>query len=169
MTTLVGASVVLRPLVATDADRVLSILRHPEVAAWWGAYDEARVQSDFFAVVPEQATFMIEHDGAVVGVIQCYEELEPDYKHASIDVSLAGEVLGRGLGADAVRTLARFLISERGHHRLTIDPAASNTRAIRCYQKVGFKAVGVMRSYERGIDGTWHDGLLMDLLAPELT
>jgi aminoglycoside 6'-N-acetyltransferase len=26
----------------------------------------------------------------------------------------------------------------------------------------------VMRSYERGPDGTWHDGLLMDLLATEL-
>ena len=29
--------------------------------------------------------------------------------------------------------------------------------------------VGVMRNYERGVDGTWHDGLLMDLLADELT
>jgi aminoglycoside 6'-N-acetyltransferase len=28
--------------------------------------------------------------------------------------------------------------------------------------------VGVMRAYERGDDGTWHDGLLMDLLAGEL-
>jgi aminoglycoside 6'-N-acetyltransferase len=26
----------------------------------------------------------------------------------------------------------------------------------------------VMRNYERGLDGTWHDGLLMDLLADEL-
>ena len=26
-----------------------------------------------------------------------------------------------------------------------------------------------MRRYERGRDGTWHDGLLMDLLADELT
>jgi len=25
-----------------------------------------------------------------------------------------------------------------------------------------------MRQYERGADGTWHDGLLMDLLADEL-
>jgi aminoglycoside 6'-N-acetyltransferase len=28
--------------------------------------------------------------------------------------------------------------------------------------------VGVMRQYERGADGSWHDGLLMDLLAAEL-
>jgi aminoglycoside 6'-N-acetyltransferase len=29
--------------------------------------------------------------------------------------------------------------------------------------------VGVMREYERGPDGTWHDGLLMELLASELS
>jgi len=33
---------------------------------------------------------------------------------------------------------------------------------------VGFRPVGVMRRYERGADGTFHDGLLMDLLAEEL-
>lgn len=49
-----------------------------------------------------------------------------------------------------------------------IDPAADNTAAIRCYRKVGFRPVGIMRRYERGKDGTWHDNLLMELLADEL-
>jgi aminoglycoside 6'-N-acetyltransferase len=75
---------------------------------------------------------------------------------------------GRGIGTDAVRTMARYLIEVRGHHRLTIDPAAANARAIHVYEKVGFRPVGVMRRYERGQDGTFHDGLLMDLLADEL-
>ena len=75
---------------------------------------------------------------------------------------------GRGVGSDAVRTLARHLIVEQGFHRLVIDPAADNAAAIKCYTKVGFRPVGIMRKYERGSDGTWHDGLLMDLLAEEL-
>jgi hypothetical protein len=70
---------------------------------------------------------------------------------------------------EAVRLLARFLFEQRGHHRITIDPAAANEPAIRCYAKVGFRPVGVMRQYERGPDGTFHDGLLMDLLRDELT
>jgi aminoglycoside 6'-N-acetyltransferase len=67
-----------------------------------------------------------------------------------------------------VRRVVRLLIDERGHHRVTIDPAADNAAAIRAYEKVGFKPVGIMRAYERdsGGDG-WHDGLLMDLLAGE--
>jgi aminoglycoside 6'-N-acetyltransferase len=64
--------------------------------------------------------------------------------------------------------MAAFLFDERGHHRITIDPAAANSRAIATYEKVGFRPVGVMRGYERGEDGTYHDGLLMDLLRDEL-
>jgi len=61
-----------------------------------------------------------------------------------------------------------FLTDERGHHRVIIDPAVENERAIHVYEKVGFRRVGVMRRYERHSDGEWHDGLLMELLAEEL-
>jgi hypothetical protein len=57
--------------------------------------------------------------------------------------------------------------AEISHHRLTIDPAADNAGAIRAYEKVGFRRVGIMRKYERGPDGIWRDGLLMDLLEEE--
>jgi len=106
--------------------------------------------------------------GTLIGGIQWAAEEEPDYHHASIDIYLDPSVHGRGVGADAVRTLAQHLIADEGFHRLVIDPAADNAAAIRCYSKVGFRAVGIMRKYERGSDGTWHDGLLMDLLAEEL-
>ena len=60
-------------------------------------------------------------------------------------------------------------MEERGHHRLVIDPDVDNARAIHCYEKVGFRPVGVMRRYARGADGELHDALLMDLLAGELS
>lgn len=113
-------------------------------------------------------TWAIELEGRLVGWIQAAEEDEPDYRHAGIDLFLDTEHQGRGLGTEAIRLVARYLFSERGHHRLTIDPAAGNERAIRAYERVGFRRVGVMRLYERGGDGTWHDGLLMDMLADEL-
>jgi aminoglycoside 6'-N-acetyltransferase len=113
-------------------------------------------------------TFAVEADGQVIGLVQYGEEDDPDYRHASIDISLHPTWHGRGLGADAVRTLARYLFEHRGHHRITIDPAAHNQRAIRSYQRVEFRPVGVMRRYERGADGSWHDGLLMDLLPEDL-
>ncbi|MEA2583189.1 MAG: aminoglycoside 6-N-acetyltransferase [Thermomicrobiales bacterium] len=167
--TLRGDSISLRPTAASDAERLTEILTHPGVAEWWGQWDLGRVELELIAPADDTVTFAIEVDGQVIGLIQYAEEDEPDYRHAGIDIFLDPAWHGRGLGTDAVRTLARHLFDERGHHRLTIDPAAHNQRAIRSYQRVGFRPVGVMRRYERGPDGTWHDGLLMDLLPEDLT
>src|SRR5262249_721584 len=116
---------------------------------------------------PGATGYVIELDGRVAGWIQWSAEEEPDYRHAGIDIYVDPAVHGRGVGTDAVRTVCRHLLQDLAPHRLTTDPAADNEAAIRCYAKVGFRAVGVMRRYERGADGTWHDGLLMDLLADE--
>jgi aminoglycoside 6'-N-acetyltransferase len=162
-----GERVTLRAATAADIPVMLDILTAPGVAPWWpGVTIE---ECDEMIVDPEVHAFVVEHRGNPVGFIQFVEEPEADYRHASIDVALHDRWHGKGLGTDAVRTLARHLVRDRGHHRVTIDPAASNARAIRCYEKVGFQAVGVMRQYERGGDGTWHDGLLMDLLADDIT
>jgi aminoglycoside 6'-N-acetyltransferase len=108
---------------------------------------------------------VIEVGGRVAGLIEYHEELEPRYRHASIDVFLDPPLPGQGIGTEAVRRVVALLIEERGHHRITIDPAASNFAAIRSYEKAGFRAVGVMRLYEQDADGPgWHDGLLMELI-----
>lgn len=166
--TLQGAQVRLRPATEADVPELARIRATPEVLRWWRGGDDmiAAVAGDL--AQPDVETFVIEHDGTVVGAIQWEAETEPDYRHASIDLYLDPAVHGRGLGSDAVRTLAHHLIADHSHHRLVIDPAADNTAAIRSYTKVGFRPVGVMRRYELGLDGSWHDGLLMDLLADEL-
>lgn len=164
-----GRSVTLRPVTPADAPALAAILEEPAVARWWGTFDLARVETDLTgAVDPDEEGFVIEADGAVVGYIQAVDEPEPDFRHAGIDLFLATHAQGRGLGPDAIRTLATYLIDERRHHRLTIDPAAANEAAIRAYAKVGFRPVGVMREYQRMPDGRWVDALLMDLLADQL-
>lgn len=90
------------------------------------------------------------------------------YRHANMDNYIRPDSHGVGLGSDAVRTLAHHLVADHGHHRMVIDPAADNGAAIACYSKVGFRPVGVMRQYEQGSDGSWHDGLLMELLADDM-
>ena len=45
--------------------------------------------------------------------------------------------------------------------------AAPSAPTICACEKVGFRRVGIMRRYERGPDGVWHDGLLMDMLREE--
>ena len=165
-TLLRGRYIVLRPLRTDDVERVAEIQNEPGVARWWGPPNKAELRRQADGSDDEKA-LAIERKSELVGLIQFHEENEPDFRHAGIDVFLAERAQGHELGTDAVRTLARYLIDEREHHRLTIDPAADNAAAIRSYEKVGFRAVGVMREYWRSPDGTWRDGLLMDLLARE--
>jgi aminoglycoside 6'-N-acetyltransferase len=163
---LVGERIGLRPLVEADVPALAQMLALPSVARWWGRVTEEDVRA--MLSDGQVATFAVVLDGAVVGLVQYHEETDPDYRHAGIDVGIHPDVQGRGIGTDAVRTMARYLVEERGHHRLTIDPAVDNEIAIACYRKVGFRPVGIMRRYERTPDGDWRDGLLMELLAEQL-
>ena len=164
--TLRGERLVLVPVAAEHVPELRRILATPEVRARWRDEDA----SPQWPFDDDSATrFAVLVDGEVGGMVQYGEEDEPDYRHASVDIFLDPAVHGRGLGRDVVAALVRYLVRDRGHHRLVIDPAADNEAAIRCYTAVGFRPVGIMRRYERDADGVgWHDGLLMDLLAEEL-
>jgi len=158
-----GARLLLRPMRPQDVPLLAAIASEPEVARWWGDVPESELVAKA-AGEDDVEAFVIELDGDVVGLIQVYEHPDPQYRHAGIDLFLSSRATGRGLGREAVRLLADHLLDDRGHHRLTIDPAAGNERAIRCYEAVGFRRVGIMRRYERGADGVFHDGLLMELV-----
>jgi aminoglycoside 6'-N-acetyltransferase len=166
--TLTGRRVTLRPGQPDDAGLLHAILAEPSVARWWGDPEPAGRIAARLAGDGSSVLLVIEAGGSVAGGIQYHEETDPRYRHAGIDMYLGARYQGLGLGPEAIGLLARFLFGSRGHHRITIDPAAANQRAIRCYTKVGFRPIGVMRQYERGDTGEYHDGLLMDLLREDL-
>jgi len=161
-----GERVTLRPVRGDDHAALLALLTEPEVARWWQVWDAERVRE--MMTDREEPALAIEAGGELVGLLLLGEEQAPMYRHASLDIAIATEHQGKGLGPEALRLAIAHLIEERKHHRFTIDPSAANERAIRAYARLGFKPVGVMRRYERHADGEWHDGLLMDLLADEL-
>lgn len=158
-----GERVVLRSLTPQDAPILRTIHSTPEVAAWWGPVPEGFPMKDD----PSAARFTILVQNRIAGLIQFTEEPDPDYRHAWIDLFLDPPVHGGGLGTDAVSTVVRHLTEDRGHHRITIDPATDNAAAIRCYEKAGFRPVGVMRSSWRDLHtGVWRDELFMELVVP---
>ncbi|HJS69909.1 MAG TPA: GNAT family protein, partial [Gaiellaceae bacterium] len=125
--TLRGERVTLRPITLEDAPRLAEIAAEPEISHWWLGLTEDDLRGK--AGAEENAmVFVVEEGGEVVGLVEAGEENEPSYRHASIDIFVTAARRGQGLGADAIRTLARHLFDDRGHHRITIDPAASNER-----------------------------------------
>jgi aminoglycoside 6'-N-acetyltransferase len=168
MDSLFGQLVVLRPAATNDVESLVRIRATPEVLTRWRGTD---LDAEIREAIDDDELHLLtieDHDGNIVGAIQWAPSDDPDYPHASVDLFIDPAVHGRGLGTDAVRTLCIHLTTTLGFHRLVIDPAADNAAAIRCYTNVGFRPVGVMRSYERDADGSLHDGLLMDLLANEI-
>lgn len=158
--------VTLRPLQEGDVDRLAAMITRPGIREWWGSLDDPEHARE--GLDNDGAAFAIEVDGALAGWLGYNEETDPDHRHASLDIFLTPECHGQRLGPAALRLAAEWLFGQRGHHRLTIDPACDNERAIRAYAAVGFRPVGTMRRYERRADGRWHDNLLMDLLRDEL-
>jgi len=163
VTDLQGDFVVLRPLRFDDAARLREIHAEPAVAAWWGSMEDA-----FPFDEPETTRFTIWVDGQIAGMVQYGEEDEPEYRHAWIDIFVATELHGRGLGTDAVRRMVRHLVDDRRHHRITIDPSVDNVAAVRAYEKAGFRPIGVMELAERSPEGRWRDALFMEQVFPDV-
>jgi aminoglycoside 6'-N-acetyltransferase len=160
----------LRPVTADDIDELSAIRSKPEVARWWRARTAEEVQGEWVKALAEgEAHWTVWADDRRIGFIQAYEEVEDDFRHAGIDIYLDPTVHGRGHGREATARVARFLFEDLDHHRVIIDPTVSNSVAVRCYERVGFKRVGVMREYWFDhVEQRWADGLLMDLLPGDL-
>jgi RimJ/RimL family protein N-acetyltransferase len=89
--------------------------------------------------------------GSEIGYIQSYvvkgsgdgwwpEEQDPGAR--GIDQFLADPArLGQGLGTAMVRAFVAHLFADPAVTRVQTDPAPDNVRAIRCYQKAGFRPV----------------------------
>jgi aminoglycoside 6'-N-acetyltransferase len=163
-----GSHTVIRIAVEGDVDELVRIRETPEVLARWRGSDIAAELRESIADSDLEFLVIENLSGRIAGAIQWAANDDPDYPHVSIDLFLGPEFHGQGLGSDAVCTLCRYLVNEHAVHRFVIDPAADNVAAIRCYEKAGFRAVGIMRDYERNADGSLHDGLLMDMLAHEI-
>jgi aminoglycoside 6'-N-acetyltransferase len=157
---------VLRPVATGDFGDLARIRSLPEVARWWQARTAVQVEQEWEqAQIDGEAHWTVWVDGERRGFIQSYEEADPDYRHAGIDLYLDPALHGQHYGREVTERVARHLFDDVGHHRVIIDPTLANTAAVRCYEGVGFTAVGVMRDYWYDhVEQRWADALLMDLL-----
>jgi len=85
---------------------------------------------------------------------------------ATVGIFLGSEHCERGYGTDALRVLVDFCFNEVNLNKVRLVVFSFNKRAIRCYEKVGFKTEGVLRQ-EMYRGGSYHDTILMGLLRSE--
>lgn len=168
---MVGPQLTLRPIAAIDRSldkHLWRIVRSPEVATWWSDPGDDFKDWPRGEDVERRYAICLGDDPTPIGMVSWWSMDNEHYEHAGIDIFLDAQVQGKGLGREAVYLIASRLF-DQGHHRLSIDPAAANAKAIRCYESVGFRKVGVMRAYEWAADSSgWQDGMLMDCLPGDL-
>ena len=144
------------PLTETDLPLLAEWRARPHIAAWLGPADTAQeMRAEYLAArgqPPEVEGYMARHEVRLVGFIQSYvaagagggwwpDERDPGVR--GIDQFLAEESdLGRGLGTAMIRAFLLKLFEDCAVRRVQTDPSPTNLRAIRSYEKAGFRAVG---------------------------
>jgi aminoglycoside 6'-N-acetyltransferase len=163
VTELRGERVVLRPVVVEDAEALRAIRSEPEVARYWGPPQEGWPLEEPGTELPDVVMLAIESGGELIGFAEYFEEPDPDARSADMDIFITTRLHARGLGTEAFSVLAEHLLDDRGHHRLTLGADPGNARAIRMYERLGFRRVGILEAAARDpVTGEWRDELLME-------
>lgn len=145
----------------TDADIAMlhQWISRPHVAAWWDSpvtLDDVADEYGEATCDPKVRPFIAHLGGEPVGFIQVYGVLgagdgwwpdETDPGARGIDQFLAdGTRLDRGLGTAMVRAFVAQIFADPAVTRVQVDPQPLNARAIRCYEKAGFRRLGEIRT-----------------------
>lgn len=113
-------------------------------------------------------SYIIEHkeSNQAVGIVSLSNI---DYKNRSaeciIDIGVKN-MWGKGIGTAALSLIIEFAFSELNLHRIFLKVFSFNERAIKLYEKMGFKREGILRqAFYRA--GNWHDIVIMSILKNE--
>jgi len=151
--------VTLRLMVEDDIPMLHGWLNLPHIVEWWGqerpALDE--VYAKYLPRVMEedrvtpyigmlgQTPFAYAQSYVALGAGGGWWEDETDPGVRGIDQSIGHpDLLGKGLGTKLVRALVDRLFADPEVTKIQTDPAPNNHRAIRCYEKAGFRTAGIV-------------------------
>ena len=168
-------SLVLRCLEYTDVETMLCWLQDERVLKDYEGrdqhFDRAQVEEKFFSRTAQEegmTACVFEEGGRPVGYLQFYPADAREYGLEDADGTYAADIFigeidrqGKGIGVRILRLVAAYLERETAACRLAVDPRSENGRAIRCYEKAGFRRVKVLPAHEKH-EGKWHDCVLME-------
>ncbi|HKH35280.1 MAG TPA: GNAT family N-acetyltransferase [Beijerinckiaceae bacterium] len=136
-----------RPVVAEDLPMLGLWLERPHVAEWWDDMRDKLAKIREAMATPSTKPLIVELDGRPIGYIQCYDpHLEADHPYRDQPRGTLGidqfigepELVGIGHGSRLIAAFVEALF-QQGAPRVIIDPHPTNGRAIRAYEKAGFK------------------------------
>lgn len=167
-----GALVTIRPPLTSDVDGFLAKAGQPETALAYGGDPEKIVPptpesyADSLKRFPDSIKWVIDHEGHAIGRTRLHS-VDKVEAHARFAIGIwHPDDWGRGFGTEAAKLVLSHAFNTLKFHRVDLIVLESNTRAIRSYEKCGFKVEGVLR--ERAlIQGRRQNDLIMGILRDE--
>lgn len=135
-----------RAMTANDLSLVKTWLAEPHVAEWWGEPGEQfdLVSGDLSHPAMDQ--FIVMSGERPLGYLQCYNLIawntgfgpQPDgTRGIDLFIGLA-QIIGHGHGSALIQAFADEVLAA-GVPRIVTDPDPKNLRAVRAYEKAGFR------------------------------
>jgi len=165
-------TVVLRARTEADVDVLFSIAadletweeRTPSAPAplTRATFDARRARALESDESEDNVAFVVDVDGRAVGSASLFE-FDTLARHAEAGINLVADARGRGIGTAAIRQLVDFGFVRRNLRRIHLQAIASNTGAIRAYEKAGFVIEGRQREHA-WVRGRYEDTVLMGIL-----
>ncbi len=169
-----GQKTAIRSLEEDDIDALYKWYNDQEVNLWSsGAWplntllSKDEVAAKFLDGSSETYRYAIlDEKDLLIGTIG-FKELNIPGQSVTLFIVIGNKTYwGKGYGTDALITFAQFLFTQWNFHRISLDTWDENIRAIKAYEKVGFKIEGRQRK-ARFVMGNYHDVILMGLLRDE--
>ncbi len=163
-------SVSIRPAGESDLEFLVELYAGEDVRPFLaaaGSYDRDGIAERIAQDEDAGGLLVVELDGEPAGAM-AWELKNRRSRIAHVGgVAVHPRFRGRRLADDAARLLQRYLIRERGLHRIELEIYGFNERALRHAERSGFVREGVKRkAYAR--DGGWADGVLYALVKEDL-
>ncbi|WP_183041217.1 GNAT family N-acetyltransferase [Salipaludibacillus neizhouensis] len=133
-------------------------------------FDLDKVNKVFYASEDNEVKCIVEFDGIEIGYFQFYridDETKKEYGYLDENIYGTDQFIGeveywnKGIGTLLVTSMVKFLIEHKKADRVVMDPQTRNTRAIKCYEKCGFKKVRILPKHEHH-EGKYQDCWLIE-------
>ncbi|MGM0780074.1 MAG: GNAT family N-acetyltransferase [Bacillota bacterium] len=171
-----NGNLMIRKLEKKDKYLLVKWLSNPSVLEFYegrdNPFDLEKVEKAFYPPEDDEVRCIVVLDGTEIGYIQFYQlddETKNDYGYFGENVYGTDQFIGetgywnKGIGTLLVSSMVAFLTEEKKAERVVMDPQSRNTRAIRCYEKCGFKKVKILPKNELH-EGKYQDCWLMEYL-----
>ncbi len=134
--------------------------RNAELQYWSGRIPTAPSFAEFCRVLPERdwpssgqrrSYGILDEGGQLIGMVSCYG-IDWEQRTGELGVYIGEtDLWNRGYGTDAVLTLLAHLFTDLRFAIVSLTTYATNTRALKSYEKAGFRRISTRRRFRPAI------------------